>query len=129
MSIAYFLTDNLTPEYHQGYIKARQNAKMDYIENFDDWLCKIAELEKLKLKNQNDTWESSEYNPTNYPDFESLDDDTKQQRIAQGEQGYWTASTQLENQIRVLQAQLLHPDEIERIVDGNEEVTDQWIIE
>lgn len=129
MSIAYFLTDNLTPEYHQGYIKARQNAKMDYIENFDDWLCKIAELEKLKLKNQNDTWESSEYNPTNYPDFESLDDDTKQQRIAQGEQEYWTASTQLENQIRVLQAQLLHPDEIERIADGNEEVTDQWIIE
>lgn len=129
MSIAYFLTDNLTPEYHQGYIKARQNAKMDYIENFDDWLCKIAELEKLKLKNQNDTWESSEHNPANYPDWDSLDDDTKQQRIAQGEQEYWTASTQLENQIRVLQAQLLHPDEIERIVDGNEEVTDQWIIE
>ncbi|UZA34024.1 hypothetical protein LP087_13715 (plasmid) [Moraxella bovis] len=121
MSIEHLLFDSLTPQYHQNYVDARKNAGMDYIENFDEWLSKTGELETLKSQNQNDTWENSEHNPANYPDFDSLDDETKQLRITQGNAEYWIASERLENKIRVLEALLIHPDEMELISDDDSE--------
>lgn len=112
---------NYTQQTYQNYVDARQRADMPYIESYDVWLTKNAELAELQAENEADTWESSEYNPANHPDFESLDNETKQQRIEQGNAEYWTASERLENQIRVLEALLIHPDEMELISDDDSE--------
>lgn len=105
---------NYTQQTYQNYVEARQRADMPYIESYDVWLTKNAELAELQDENEADTWESSEYNPANYPDFESLDDDTKQQRIEQGNAEYWRNSEALEKQISDLEHLLLNPDELEK---------------
>lgn len=110
---------NYTQQTYQNYVDARQRADMPYIESYDEWLTKNAELAQLHAENEADTWENSEHNPANYPDFDSLDDETKQLRITQGNAEYWTASERLENQIRVLEALLIHPDEMELISDDD----------
>lgn len=112
---------NYTQQTYQNYVDARQRADMPYIESYDEWLTKNAELAQLHAENEADTWENSEHNPANYPDFDSLDDETKQLRITQGNAEYWTASERLENQIRVLEALLIHPDEMELISDDDSE--------
>lgn len=129
MSIEHLLFDSLTPQYHQNYVDARKNAGMDCIEDFNEWLSKTSELEMLKAQNQNDTWENSEHNPANYPDWDSLDDETKQQRITQGNAEYWMASEHLENQIRTLEALLMHPNEVERVSDDGNEPVEYYTID
>lgn len=120
---------NYTQQTYQKYVEARQRADMPYIESYDTWLTKNAELAELQAENEADTWESSEYNPANYPDFESLDDETKQQRITQGNQEYWTASEHLENQIRTLEALLMHPNEVERVSDDGNKPVEYYTID
>lgn len=105
---------NYTQQTYQKYVEARQRADMPYIESYDVWLTKNAELAELQAENEADTWESSEYNPANYPDFESLDNETKQQRIEQGNVEYWQHSEVLEKQISDLEHLLLNPDELEK---------------
>lgn len=129
MSIEHLLFDSLTPHYHQSYVEARKNLGMDCIEDFDEWLSKTSELEMLKTQNQDDTWENSEHNPANYPDWDSLDDETKQLRITQGNAEYWTASEHLENQIRTLEALLMHPNEVERVSDDGNEPVEYYTID
>lgn len=129
MSIEHLLFDSLTPQYHQSYVEARKNLGMDCIEDFDEWLSKTSELEMLKTQNQDDTWENSEHNPANYPDWDSLDDETKQLRITQGNAEYWTASEHLENQIRTLEALLMHPNEVERVSDDGNEPVEYYTID
>lgn len=121
MHIEHLLFDSLTPQYHQSYVDARKHAGMNCIENFDEWLSKTAELKTLKVQNQNDTWENSEHNPANYPDFESLDDDTKNERITQGKKDYWTDSERLESKISILEALLMHPSEVKQVSDDDSE--------
>lgn len=105
---------NYTQQTHQNYVEARQRADMPYIESYDIWLTKNAELAELQAEVEADTWESSEYNPANYPDFESLDNETKQQRIEQGNAEYWQHSEVLEKQISDLEHLLLNPDELKK---------------
>lgn len=105
---------NYTQQTHQNYVEARQRADMPYIESYDIWLTKNAELAELQAEAEADTWESSEYNPANYPDFESLDNETKQQRIEQGNAEYWQHSEVLEKQISDLEHLLLNPDELKK---------------
>lgn len=116
MSIEHLLFDSLTPQYHQNYVDARKNAGMDYIENFDEWLSKTGELETLK--SQNDTWENSEHNPANYPDYENQDEATKQRWIMNGQDEYNQAQKELDLQIERLEALLRHPDDIELVQDN-----------
>ncbi|MCL1624338.1 hypothetical protein M2R47_08840 [Moraxella sp. Tifton1] len=106
--------NNYTEQTYQKYVEARQRADMPYIESYDTWLTKNAELAELQAENEADTWENSEYNPANYPDFESLDNETKQQRIEQGNAEYWQHSEVLEKQISDLEHLLLNPDELEK---------------
>ena len=118
---------NYTQQTYQNYVEARQRADMTYIENYDEWLTKNAELAELQAENEVDTWESSEYNPANYPDFDNLDDETKQQRIEQGNAEYWRNSEALEKQIRGLEHLLLDPDELEKDnLDNDSEPVEYW---
>lgn len=118
---------NYTQQTYQNYVEARQRADMTYIENYDEWLTKNAELAELQAENEVDTWESSEYNPANYPDFDNLDDETKQQRIEQGNAEYWRNSEALEKQIRDLEHLLLDPDELEKDnLDNDSEPVEYW---
>lgn len=121
MDIEYLLFDSLTPQYHKSYVETRKNAGMSYVEDFDQWLSKTNELEKLNAQYRNGAWENSEHNPVNYPDWDSLDDDTKNKRITQGKKDYWTESEHLESKIFTLEALLVHLDEIERISDDGDE--------
>lgn len=118
---------NYTQQTYQNYVEARQRADMTYIENYDEWLTKNAELAELQAENEVDTWESSEYNPANYPDFDNLDDETKQQRIEQSNAEYWRNSEALEKQIRDLEHLLLDPDELEKDnLDNDSEPVEYW---
>lgn len=118
---------NYTQQTYQKYVEARQRADMPYIESYDTWLTKNAELAELQAENEADTWESSEHNPANYPDFENLDNDTKQQRIAHGNAEYWRNSEILEKQISDLEHLLLNPDELEKDnLDNDSEPVEYW---
>lgn len=110
MGLEAYLFHSLTEEYHQDYVQARTKQGADCIADYDNWLAKHKELEQLKKQNQADTWERSEHNPVNYPDFDSLDDDTKEQRITQGKQDYWADSEALETKISQLRHLLLNPE-------------------
>lgn len=117
-----------TPQIHQSYIEARQRANMPYIENYNEWLTKNAELAELRAENEIDTWENSEYNPANYPDFNSFDDNTKKQLLIQGEQEYWRASEALETKISKLEHLLANSDEFEKADDtaDDTDINDYW---
>ena len=118
---------NYTEQTYQKYIEARQRADMTYIESYDEWLTKNAELAELHAEYEADTWQSSEHNPVNYPDFDNLDDDTKQQRITQGNAEYWRNSEALEKQISDLEHLLLNPDELEKAdLDNDSEPVEYW---
>lgn len=117
---------NYTQQTYQNYVEARQRADMPYIESYDVWLTKNAELAELQAENEADTWESSEHNPANYPDFESLDNETKQQRIEQGNAEYWQHSEALEKQISDLEHLLLNPDELEKDDLNDGEPAEYW---
>lgn len=110
-----YLFNSLTEDYHQSYVKARQEQGMDFIANFDDWIIKTTELDKLKAQNQQHTWENSEHNPANYPDYKEQDADTKELWKLKGQIAYNEDQTELDTQIRTLEALLIHPDEIEKI--------------
>lgn len=118
---------NYTQQTYQNYVEARQRADMTYIESYDEWLTKNAELAQLQAENETDTWESSEHNPANYPDWDSLDDDTKNERITQGNAEYWRNSEILEKQISDLEHLLLNPDELEKAdLDNDSEPAEYW---
>lgn len=120
--------NNYTQQTHQKYVEARQRADMTYIESYEKWLTKNAELAELQAENEVNTWENSEHNPANYPDWNSLDDDTKQQRITQGNAEYWQNSEVLEKQIRDLEHLLLNPDELKKDdLDNDIEPVEYWV--
>lgn len=129
MNLEDYLFNSLTQKHHKSYMQARIKQGMSYIANYDDWLAKHHELTDLSIKNQQDTWENSEYNPANYPDFDSLDDDTKQQRIMQGNTEYWRHSEALEAKIRDLEHLLINPDELEADLDNDSEPAEYWTID
>lgn len=115
MNLEDYLFNSLTQEYHQSYIKARQEQGMDFIANFDDWIAKTAELDKLKAQDQQYTWENSEHNPANYPEYKEQDTDTKEIWELKGRIAYNDDQKALDNQINALQALLAHPDELEKV--------------
>ena len=56
-----------------------------------------------------------------------MDDDTKQQRITQGNAEYWRNSEALEKQISDLEHLLLNPDELEKAdLDNDSEPVEYW---
>ena len=61
------------------------------------------------------TWENSEHNPANYPDYQQQDATTKEHWTLKGQIDCNEDQTELDNQIRTLEALLIHPDEIEKI--------------
>lgn len=130
MNIEDLLINSLSEKYHQSYVDARQNQGMACLNDYREWLAKNSELEKLIARNNTDTWENSEHNPANYPDFDSLDDNTKQQRITQGKQDYWADSEALETKISELRHLLTHPDEFIRDTDSenDSEPTEYWTV-
>lgn len=115
MNLEDYLFNSLTQEYHQSYIKARQEQGMDFIANFDDWIAKTAQLDKLKAQDQQHTWENSEHNPVNYPEYKEQDADTKEIWELKGRIAYNDNQKALDNQINALQALLAHPDDFEKI--------------
>lgn len=104
MNTEDLLINSLSEKYHQSYVDARQNQGMACLTDYREWLAKNSELEKLIARNNTDTWENSEYNPANYPDWNSLDEQTAFQRLTQGKQEYLADSEELERQIKELEA-------------------------
>lgn len=111
-----------TQQIYQNYVEARKRVNMPYVPSYEKWLTKNAELAELQAENEVDTWENSEHNPANYPDWDNLDEETKGQRIAQGTLDYLQNSAILEKQISDLEQLLLNPDEIEKMDDDGEPV-------
>ena len=130
MSLQDYLINSLSAEYHQSYVNARQKEGIVCLTDYNEWIAKNNELENLITKNNADTWENSEYNPANYPDFDSLDDDTKQQRITQGKLDYLTDSEAIEAKISELRHLLTHPDELVRDTDSEDdsEPAEYWTV-
>lgn len=108
---------NYTQQTYQNYVEARQRADMPYITNYDEWLTKNAELVELQAENEADTWENSEHNPANYPDWNSLDEQTALQRLTQGKQEYLADSEELERQIKELEVLLANPNNFKQVND------------
>lgn len=125
MSLEDYLFNSLTKEHHEQYVKVRTEQDMSHIVGYQNWLTAHKELMELKNKNQADTWEKSEHNPANYPDWDSLDDTTKAQRIKQGEQDYWADSEALETKISDLEHLLANPNDFEKS-DDDSEPTEYW---
>ena len=115
MNIEDYLFNSLTEEYHQSYVKARQEQGMTYIADYDEWIATTAKLDKLKFQDKTHTWESSEHNPANYPDYEQQDADTKEIWQLKGRIAYNEDQKALDNQINVLETLLAHPDDFEKI--------------
>lgn len=115
MNIEDYLFNSLTEEYHQSYVKARQEQSMNFVANYDDWIATTAKLDKLKFQDKTHTWENSEHNPANYPDYEQQDTDTKEIWQLKGRIAYNEDQKALDNQINVLETLLAHPDDFEKI--------------
>lgn len=115
MNIEDYLFHSLTKEDHQSYVNARQAQNMSFVANYDQWIAKCAELERLKAEDDRHTWDSSEHNPANYPDYYKQDDITKERWELRGEEDYNAAQKALDLQILSLEALLHHPDEYQLI--------------
>lgn len=114
MNLEDYLCNSLTEECHQSYVKARQDNNMDFIADFEDWVTKTVKLEQLKTQDRRHTWENSEHNPANYSEYQHQDATTKEYWNLKGQIAYNEDQSELDNQIRTLEALLTHPDKIEQ---------------